>query len=433
MKKRETSPWKALWRGARVAVFLSLPILPLLQGCGLFPDQESRCGTDIPDPAEEIRMSGCAVHLDGGPAIGARVEVWPSGTGLSKPAVQTVQAVAWETTDRDGAYSFHNLESGYYDIIITYQNGGSREEKAVRRSGILFPIRFVGYDTLRPSGIVRGRLADYATKGDVEGAFCSALGTPYSVTTQTEGFTFVLPGGGYDIRCQKEPYEDFVFRNLKVESGGETVVRGEMKPGIVQVTLPAPAYLNASFDTVAGLVRLSWPRIASSEYYDFSLIRTDSRGTKVLILADTVYYDAVFGGLPDSVSRLKATYSIAGLKKNGERGGFVSTRPLEFVRASAIGPRIDSLVFSGGQDSLFAVGDTAMAIAVFGHGFRSNSQAVWRETASGDTLRSISLSGRSGKDTLYFPVTEPGPVTFQFTVTDESGLSTRAETTLTAE
>lgn len=391
----------------------------LLYGCSK--------GTETEDPWE---LAGYVEHKDGEIAVGARVTAVRNDAARLKSVSRNAAQVANDPvdaveTDADGRFKFDSLPEGSYTLFFDYFDGvDSSRIQAHRIDGVYAHPGFSkSLDTtrLQTAAILTARAYNMVDSTDVEGAECRIDNTPYRATTVEFGLflLYALPGT-YKVRCEKgillsQPYE------VKLDSGRVASERIPMTEGGLAVTIPVPTNVTAILDSSTGIVRVSWSKPVTNELIKYRIRRLEIDKTNLLVgwesVTDTIQYDPVFAGEPDTVTSKLVQYNVAS-KRGAMYSDAVSSKPTWMVR----GPSAKVGFLDTAQTSC-VVGDTAKLLGTYKSRLNHNARVLWTMRSTLDTLQDTQVDNRQGSDTLSFPCLAPGNPSLEFRVKDETGIT----------
>lgn len=437
MEIRAFGPKGFIARGGLVpAAFLASALLALLcAGCAEPGYGGTKlCGTEVPDPWE---VAGCADLQDGEPAIAARVVAYPVGDAQAKGSASGGSAAARDSfvveTESHGLYRFPSLPPGEYDLYIEDTANKNIQGWQVHRQPNI-RVNVGGKQTLptyqlRTAGLFTLSVVDEKNDSTIEGAECRVEGTPYRLPpTDAIGSSFIFLPAGLDssdlfrVTCTRSPYSETSLY-FEINSNKTTSRRMKMAMGESAPIIPKPLNIVAVEDTSTGIVRVSWSKPLSTELFEYVLKRNEMDNPAMSktwpLGGDSVYYDAAFGGEPDSVTAKALQYSVACVKRKGGSGDWAYGKPITVVR----GPSVE-LKFLDTASSCRA-GDTIRIVGGYSNRFHFNTRVSWTLKGGPDTLRTFEVSNRTGADTLNFPcsASRGAQAELQMRVKDETGLS----------
>ncbi|MDB5103208.1 MAG: hypothetical protein JWP91_897 [Fibrobacteres bacterium] len=428
MELRGSDPMKTVLRGGLVLAAFSAFLVSAI-GCmgsvaGTF------CGTEVQDPYE---VAGCVEQENGEPAIGVRVVAIASGPLTKVSGSGGLEASGSDTaiTDREGFFLFKSLPHGNYNLIYEdVSRDSSGKLRAALRSNVntLIEPQFVQKVKLQRSNflfvVVKDKTADQLL-GDVE---CHLEGTPYYATTSPNGVAvFEVPQGSYNILCYKVNYTPVQFqtefyKDVTKKDGNKTVdiqlSQGE------DVKIPSPINLIVTQDPATSNVNLSWGKPVSTQALKYRVKRNvtemPAQSKSFDVGYDLFYFDAVFGGEPDTVTAKTLVYSVACVRGDGITGLY-ATKQFTAVR----GPSV-TLAILDSAGTGFRTGDTARIVATYSSRFFRNDTLTWKVRNAPDSvriLRTIPLPERAGSDTLLYPCAARGEPELELRVKDETGIT----------
>jgi hypothetical protein len=435
MEFRAMGPKGFTVRGGFVLAAFFASVALLVSGCSDHGYGGTKlCGTEVPD---EYDVAGCTEFAeDGGPAVAVRVVAYPvSGTAHAKLSASGGFEPAKDSfevrTESHGLFLFADLPDGYYKLF--FEDTANRETKVWKVHQYENTVLVVkGAKQTLPLLQLKtvGQLALTVEDGNnpgyrIEGVECRVDNSPYQLPqTDKIGTTFLYlpPGDKYTATCHLNPFTDAFLLPFKISSDTITSIRVMMLMGDSSFLIPKPVNVVAVEDTATGIVRVSWSKPASPELFEYAVKRNEtgnSAATKFWpVGVDSVYYDAVFGGEPDSVTSKPVQYSVACIKRKGGAGGYAYGKPMTVVR----GPMIDLKTLDTASSSCKA-GDSIRIVGRYSNRFHNNTRVSWKLKSEPDTLRTIEVFDRSGADTLTFSCGAPGDVPLELRVTDETGLT----------
>jgi hypothetical protein len=137
---------------------------------------------------------------------------------------------------------------------------------------------------------------------------------------------------------------------------------------------------------------------------------------------DTLWRDAAYFGQSDTVSKKTLLYTVYALKKDQTFRTPSQVVRVEATRPTAYGADVVLNVLR--PQTAYSEGDTLVLEAVYRNAFRDNKRLRWKAKDSDDSLRDVTLSGRTGADTLLFPCKAAGKFEIGFEVTDANEVVT---------
>jgi hypothetical protein len=396
----------------------------------IFDERHSGRGSEVEN---EIGVYGALVDVYGKPMAGARVKAEAAAQGVGKRSAAAGDSVL---TDGNGRYRFTGLARGEYDLY-----GDSKDGKlVVLIPGISVPDpaepRNVGTDTLRAPGGIRGHLS-LAGKG-VEGVLCYVPGTSYLAVSGDSGTCLLdgLPQGRYTVRFSLAGYTITPDSGVLVVSGAITELPGRILAYDTALPPPAPAALEAEFDTLQGIVRLRWPSVAVADRDGYVVYRKSPGDPKPMELpggftTDTAFVDSFLGPIaPDAV--LEFAYSVKTRDNNSDVSATFS--PPASIRAVSGLRAATTLVWGHAasiQDSLL-IGDSLALRLDFSNPTRKIVRIEWRRGDPASVpVRTVHPDLLSGEDTLTWKPDSTGESLWSVSVLDAAGTVWKASRKVT--
>jgi hypothetical protein len=396
-----------------------------LSGCSNPGMSGGTCGTEVEDP---YQLAGCVEKDDGDAGVDVRVSAIPNNRGMAKHGSSGAEGggnmpAAVEFTDKNGQYKFKGLEKGEYTLYFEYLDTANDDVQADRLDGAYVLARGVnslGSSRLKPAStlIVEPRIS--TDTGAVVGAKCHIERTPYSGITEESGLLifYALPGT-YHVLCEKGTLKSQPY-TAKLE-GPITTAPVLMTEGGLAVTIPLPSNVVANLDTTTGIVRVSWSKPATNELFQYRIRRLELEKIDLLVgwedFKDTILYDPVFAGEPDTVTSKTIQYNVV-----SNRGAMYSSVVYSNRILAVRGPSA-KVGFLDAAQSFCVVGDTAKLLGTYKSRLNHNARVLWTTRSPLDTLQDTRVDNRQGSDTLSYPCLAPGAPSLEFRVKDETGIT----------
>ena len=417
----------------RIAALASA--LAVFSACGVGPG--ALCGTEHQDPDEVV--VGCVDQENGGPAVGVRVVAVPVGGGragagkfmagasVADSAIVRQVDTAW--TNSNGRYTFDKkLAPGEYDLYFE-DTGSHQQDKrpiqryvgAYRKVDSAFKVKAV---TMRNPLMLMVKVTEQDRVTPIVGANCKIENTPYTHSTNKLGIAvFYMPKATYNVSCilVGETQAQSSIIEVSDDSGGV----GSFSLFVTDSranALSAPENLRAVYDSITGVVRVSWSPVEHRQLTGYGLRRVDvdlGGGPKETPANDTTFNDVAFADTLDSLQQKHFLYSIYSLRSKIYEIGSRQVE-LRVVRPLAMGPRIDT-IFALAPDYSYQPGDTALIVAEWRNRIRGNDTLYWRVKGASQVMAGTKNPPASGRDTLAFPVTAAGYVEIGITIRDAEG------------
>jgi hypothetical protein len=209
---------------------------------------------------ETVLNSARIYNLDRSPAVNATVKVFAAGDTSRIPVYQTA-------TDTAGRYSIA-VSRGVYNIMAGLDTLGSFQDSVFVES-LYSTLRS---DTLSHLAAVRGVLV-MQPMHDPRTATVQVLGTDkYSNVLQDGSFVIAgLPHGSYSLRAATTLAE-YTPTFAPLQIGAQL---SDMRDTITMIYtgIPAVASISATYDTVRGIVTISWDTVDYPLLRDFLVYR----------------------------------------------------------------------------------------------------------------------------------------------------------------
>jgi hypothetical protein len=286
------------------------------------------CGTETTNE-HNIDLSGFVVYMPDGdtPAPGTIVTFIPRG---EFPDVENASVIA----DNSGHFFLPDtLKSGSWWVYFNYPEGDSLaawQEFLVTSEGN----NTFHDDTLEIAGTVSGTVGlNPFDRNYLKAVVIRILGTTRAVNADTAGnFTlYKIPAGMFTIQCSvPSVLKNYgqLYKPLIRSNARDTVLPDTLK--LPYIGLPSVENVSAVFDSVNGVVHLSWDNHDRS--YDAMVLRSH-RGSSVIfdtidVISDSHYDDTLFAQngktsftLSDTLPFM-LTYRVRLCKKNLDCGDF---------------------------------------------------------------------------------------------------------------
>ncbi|MDB5102751.1 MAG: Kelch repeat-containing protein [Fibrobacteres bacterium] len=280
---------------------LVLALCLALASC-VFDDKEAKRGSVVDN---ELR-TGILFLADGKPAANARVRVFPVNHVPDSSALpkRAVDGPAFSTrTDSKGRYAIDSLlPRGEYNILGELDGEVSFQDSVYFTSNL----DSIPADTLEDPGSLAGVVA-LQPNHDPRTVTVQVLGTNTYANVEEEG-AFKLSGlaaGRYRLRVQTTlPEYTVLFASVTIGSGRSDSLP---QPLVIPFTgIPVVTGLSAAYDTVNGLVRLSWNPVKFRALSGYLIFREEGSGLNLSLVpiagtADTAYTDSLFLPYPRGV------------------------------------------------------------------------------------------------------------------------------------
>ncbi|MBN1603655.1 MAG: PKD domain-containing protein, partial [Chitinispirillaceae bacterium] len=233
-----------------------------------------------------------------------------------------------------------------------------------------------------------------------------------------------IPEGTYTIAYLKNEYLPVSEHGVIVSAGKTTSVH-QLFMSLDPAGPPQPPHtLESYYDVQTGIVHLKWSKVDVSDLKGYIVYRYDTSSVdpvqinKVLV-QDTVFSDTLFDS-PLRTDTLTCSYRI---KAQDDDAG-ISSGYSPFVHVAAPGPGTVRtglhFTLSGTINDTASINDTIRINASFSNPSR-NLEAVFWYLNPDDTLRKVTVNGKSGSDTLRFSKKTAQEYFIKFVVIDTVG------------
>lgn len=191
--------------------------------------------------------------------------------------------------------------------------------------------------------------------------------------------------------------------------------------GATNASLEPKGLTLAAYDTLEGLVTLSWQRVDHPKVLGYAVFR-DPVGALDLSeepvnrrrVSDTTYVDTL--PLPsDAVDTLEYEYRVKILDKEGEYGPTGDFLTIRVPSPKLVTTEIDLDVLG---KMVVSIHDTVRVVAGYSNPTRRIRRIEWID-GLGNSLRSLDADARSGRDTLVHVLDQAGPADVTVRLTDD--------------
>jgi hypothetical protein len=386
------------------------------------------CSRQVADTTDET-VTGIKARIqyeDGTPVNGATVKVFEVSDSTCTPASVSV-------TDANGKYTIDSLPKGTYNIwaqkdtLVSFQD-----------SVYISTNSTIGEGTVQPEGSITGIVA-MQPNDDPRSAYVQILGSErFSNNVSADGF-FTLNGlatGNYNLRISttKVNYTPTFFQ-IGARSGFRDTLKDTL--WIIYTGIPVATGLKATYDTLNGLVRLSWNKPAFRDFQDFVIYKdlfTSTERTKLPIaILDTFFEDTVFKNSMASgqysfsdTNDYHYKYRVA-VRNNSDKEGDT----YKFVDVVAASPTKVQTTFSFTiyhlanefMTDTASINDTLRYTVNIYNPTRSLRKITWTDLTKSSIIRSKNLdtTSRHSMDTVKYLWSTIGEKELECTVNDMAG------------
>lgn len=386
----------------------------------------------------ENEVAGLIRYADGSPAPGAEVKVYAVGYVPgpdAAPKRSAAQGPIFVTrTDAQGRYALESLPKGEYNIL------GKKDALFSYRDSVFLsgkPAALVP-DTLDAPGSMTGWVA-LQPNHDRQSVTVQALGTETYANADADGrFTLgSLAAGRYTVRVvtTEEKYTP-LYVSISIGAGRSDTLADTLRP--VFTGIPVVTGLRAAYDTLQGVVTLSWNRARYPQLQEYHVFRTLASDLTIPAaplarVTDTVFRDtlAAFGpgGLAQADSvLLRLAYRVKAVDQSDREGlAFGKAEvdaPSPFFVRPAFGTRISNhpsgTPLAGGAAS---PGDSLRIETRFHDPARRLARISWFPGAGTRALRTVDIDPpeKDGTVSLFYVTGSPGVDTVRMEAVDDAG------------
>jgi hypothetical protein len=293
------------------------------------------CDSTTGGGTEAEGLSGQLVDSHGTPIANASVTVYNTdSTGpLAKAAVYAATNPTQNysdstTTDNAGRYHFASLKSGRYNLLGTSQKNG--DTQTVFIPSILLEAGIdLGADTLRVPGsiLIQAQSNSGTLLGGVE---CYIPGSSLIAISDDMGRCLIsgIPPGIFQVRLAFTGLQTDTSANLQVQSGVTTNAGLFTLVADPALAPPEATGLSASYDSISGIVTLTWSPVKVSDLAGYQIYRRQNLSEipeliSLSLVTDTVFKDTLRRGNGDG-SRVLYLYQIKAQDKDGNLSALYS-------------------------------------------------------------------------------------------------------------
>lgn len=411
------------------AAWLTVPaicaVLWWLGGCGIHSNNQPHAdlgGSEV---------VGTLIDNDSAIVINALVKAFPAG-------VDTVAGKAADSavSDTNGAFHLKHLPSGVYDLYGNY-NGGEltvfianvdydtshKRNKDTLKLGLILMFR---------PGAISGTVR--IDKQDMSEVHCYIPGTSLDAWTDSLGaFTITMaPPGIYRVNFSYAGYAPQHIDSVHVYPGVITTIDPRTLIADSSLPPPAPIGLVYSYDTLSGVVRLTWHAVHAADMQGYNVVQSKDFGVDTFLnrtpLADTVWADTIMR--QNAADSAVFIFKVQSVDKSGNTSvGYSNAVTMIAAAPNMVRTTIAFSIISGNGDSV-VTGDTARIAAAYANPTRINAWIRW---FSGDScIDQHAVYGKSGVDTLVHVFADAGILRISCEIEDNGGSSWRASTNVIA-
>ncbi len=263
----------------------SAAALALLHGC----DSDRIAGTN-----NETQTKGTFFRPDGKPAVGARVRVYSAS---QKETDSTTAQVAQTFVDADGNVAL-KLKPGHYSLIADDQKmGGALFIDSAFSDGDRMDLPV---DTLRPTGTITGHVRVQPMHSPSI-AWVHLMRTNLYANVDSTGFFRIsgVPAGNLDLVAVTH-FPEYTPTHKLVRARPDSAVDVDTID-LVYNGLPLVTGIVATYDTLSGVVTLSWKDTAYARKAGYIVYRQEGPeywggGMRHGYSTTDSFHDTIFGG-----------------------------------------------------------------------------------------------------------------------------------------
>jgi hypothetical protein len=386
------------------------------------------CSRQVANTTDET-VTGIKARIqyeDGTPVNGATVKVFEVSDSTRTPASVSI-------TDASGKYSIDSLPKGTYNIwaskdtLVSFQDSVSITSNSTITNG-----------TVQPQGSITG-IIGMQPNDDPRSAYVQILGSEkFLNNVSIDGF-FTLSGlatGNYNLRISTtQPNYTPTFFQIAARSGHSDTLKDTLR--LIYTGIPVVTGLKATYDTLNGLVRLSWNKPVYRNFQDFVIYKdlfTSIERTKLpMPILDTFFVDTVFNkSLASGQYSFSDTndyhfkYRVA-VRNNSDKEGDT----YKFVDIIAASPTKVKTTFSytiyhlakGFFTASASINDTLRYTATIHNQTRALKGITWTDLSKNTVVRSKNLdtTSENAMDTIKYLWATMGEKGLECAVTDMAG------------
>jgi hypothetical protein len=248
-------------------------------------------------------------------------------------------------SETNGNFKFTTLDSGTYrlfgqkDSLVAFKNDIQNYQFAPQGQPPV--IVDVGSLILLPPGYISGRVI--IDEDNMMGVVCYIPGTSYSAWTDSSGnFTISsVPPDTYRLAYQFSGYVRTISAAAVIVTSSDTAHAGTVTLLLDPAGAPLPPRgLNASYDTIHGIVTLRWQSVPVADLRDYMVFRNNN-GTGLSCVAtlpgDTVFVDTIFRDFADTIPKT-LVYQVKAVDNLNNPSMFSDSLALIAVPPSTVRP-----------------------------------------------------------------------------------------------
>jgi hypothetical protein len=355
-------------------------------------------------------------------------------TSLAKTRWYTDTATV--TTDANGKYAIDSIAPGTYVIECS---DGNNNLAFIDSIVVTDPsvTKWLNNDTLRPAGAIKGviRLSE---GGDPRKVFVLAYGLDRMATVDSLGnFMFKkLAQGTYTLRFlpSLDSYGVLDTAGIHVRASDTNNI------GTINIPfsdIPTPTNVTATYDTLNGIAKVIWNHVTYGNLLGYIVYRTDPGATIPHVISgasaisDTFFFDTLFSYGSSDTNTHVYKYQVKVQAKNASIGTTYSNPATVTAVSPAKVRTFITLTASAAINDTLRAGDTVSLRLTYKNATRNSSKISWYINRADSLVKSKTVTGLSGADTLKFTSTTIGKKNIYVTILDASGISWKDTLSLT--
>lgn len=368
---------------------------------------------------------GMLVMQNGTPVVGATVRL-DTASSSSDTSYEMLDSTS---TDAKGNFVFRrNHGGGAYSIYGDYHNGELvvlvRDIKDTVTSNVFHEVN-VGTHTMYPPGFISGKVV--IDEPTLTGTICYIPGTSLSAITGDDG-TFAMSGVPADTYRVYFTFPNYLVGRdpgVIVTSGDTTNVGTMVLSFDPNKGVPTPRLVSVSYDTLHGVVRVSWNSVHVSDLRGYVVYRglngNPIEGRDTLPITDTLLLDTIYSSYLDTAA-YTCQYEVAAFDSapnfsNRSNPVTIVTAPPSSVRT------VFSFQVSGAVKDTAELGDTLVIGALFSNQNNPNSTVSWYSVYPDSALQQDLVNAKVGTDTLRHVFASSGRGVLYVAAVDDHGIS----------
>ena len=356
-------------------------------------------------------VAGILYNPNGSRAVNAKVRAIPVDHNPISEIENRITAIDSAFTNDSGEYSFDSLPEGYYNIFGEGDSGLSFNDSffVFKDTANVFPD-----DTLGSPGTLRG-VVRLQTGDDSRTVLILLMGTLSCDAPDDSIGIFSLANlaaGTYYVRFLStlSNYNPLDMQ-LSIKAGVDSTMPDTIR--LPYTGIPVPDGLKAYYDTLNGLVNLTWNALNFSKLEGYFVYRNDTSSTIPVIISgdkalkDTFYIDTIFTD-PLDTNNFVYKYRL----KSQDTNAVMSDKYSNHVEVFAVSPTkvktFLTLSSCNTTNDTASINDTVEIVVNFSNETRKNSSIYWYVDTLDSIVKQVDIDILSGTDTLEWIWDEVG-------------------------